>query len=129
MCVELPTEAKAAQLGGGGGEGGEDEMVRAERVVREHAAEDRERERGGARLGDGGEEGGVEAQVPARRFVEQAAGVGEEAGLGVGGDEEYRGGSVEGETLLEETRVRAADRPRRARRGADGGCGGGREHA
>jgi hypothetical protein len=104
-------------------------VVRAESVVVEHAAKDRERERWGSRLGDGGEEGRVEAQVPARRFIEQVAGVGEEAGLKVGTDEEHRGGRVAGESLLEETRVGAPDRRRRAHRGADGGYDGGREHA
>lgn len=129
MRVELPAEAKAAQLGGGGGEGGEDEVVREERVVREHSADERESERGVGRVGDGGQEGGVEGQVPARRFIEQASGVGEEAGLGVGRNEERRRRRVEGEPFLQETPVHAADRRWRARSCADGGCGGGREHA
>jgi len=54
--VELPAEAEAAQPGGGAGEGGKDEVVRAERVVREHAAEEREREFRGGGAGDRGEE-------------------------------------------------------------------------
>ena len=79
MGVELPADAEAAQPGGGASEGGEDEVVRAEHVVRQHAAEEREHERGSGGVGDRGEERGVEVEVLARRIVEHAVGVGEEA--------------------------------------------------
>lgn len=128
MSVELLTKTEAAQPGGGAGDGGDDEVVGSEGVGREHPVEDREHEGGGFGVGDGGEEGGVEVEVPARGFVEQLVGVREEAGLGVGSDEEGRGGRVVGQALLEEARVGAADGRRRARRGAECG-GGGREHA
>lgn len=68
-------------------------------------------------------------EVPARRIVERAASVGEEARPGVGGHKERRRGGKVREPLLQQTSVDAAYSPRQARRGANGGCGGGREHA
>lgn len=58
-------------------------------------------------MGDGRKERGVEVEVPARGFVEQEAGVGEETGLGVGGDEEGRRGRVLSKAFLDEARVGA----------------------
>lgn len=83
-------------------------MVGLEGVSREHATYDREHEFRSIGVGDGGEERRVEVEVPARAFVEHPAGVGEEAALGVGGDEKGRRGRVQRQAILEETRVGAA---------------------
>lgn len=56
MGVELPAKAEAAQPASGAREGGKDEVVWAKRVVREHAAEERENELWIGGVGDGGEE-------------------------------------------------------------------------
>lgn len=131
MRVQLPAKAAATEPGEDAGNGADHEVVGVEGVGGEHAAEDRQRELRGRGVGDGSEERGVDVDVPARGFVEQVEGVGEEAGLGVGGDERRGVRRVVGQTFLEDARVHAAHGRRRPRRGTDGGYSGGgrREHA